>query len=65
MNQPPSLRGQKNDPFAYRETMRGIIGWSVSEQLHRIECPMLVIAGQKLIAPQLMKGRFLQARPKG
>jgi len=39
-------RWAENDPRAYREAMKAIIGWSVTEQLDRIECPTLVIAAE-------------------
>ena len=39
-------RWAENNPRAYREAMKAIIGWSVTEQLYRIECPTLVIAAE-------------------
>ena len=39
-------RWSENDPRAYREAMRAIIGWSVTEQLNRIKCPTLVIGAE-------------------
>jgi len=44
-------RWAENDPRAYREAMRAIVGWSVTEQLHKIECPTLVIAAEHDYTP--------------
>ncbi|GMR09717.1 MAG: alpha/beta hydrolase [Anaerolineae bacterium] len=44
-------RWAENDPRAYRDAMRAIVGWTVTEQLHRIECPTLVIAAEHDYAP--------------
>lgn len=41
-----SDRWAENDPRAYREALNAIIGWSITEQLHRIECPALLIAAK-------------------
>lgn len=39
-------RWAENDPRAYREAMKAIVGWSVTEYLQRIACPTLVIAAE-------------------
>lgn len=39
-------RWAENDPRAYREAMRAIVGWSVTDQLHKIESPTLVVAAE-------------------
>ncbi len=44
-------RWSENDPQAYRKSMRAIIGWSVTDQLHRIECPALVITADDDYTP--------------
>ena len=37
----------ENDKDAYMASMRGAIGWSVVDQLHEIQCPVLVIAADE------------------
>ncbi|HEY70203.1 MAG TPA: alpha/beta fold hydrolase [Anaerolineae bacterium] len=44
-------RWAENDPKAYLEAMKAIVGWSVTEQLHRIACPTLVIAAEHDYTP--------------
>jgi pimeloyl-ACP methyl ester carboxylesterase len=48
-------RWAENDPRAYREALRAIIGWSLTEQLHRIECPTLVVAAEDDYTPMEAK----------
>ena len=44
-------RWAENDPRAYIEAIRAIVGWRVTEQLHKIECPTLVIAAEHDYTP--------------
>ena len=37
-------RWAENDPRAYRDSMQGLLGWSVTEQLSSIECPTLILS---------------------
>jgi pimeloyl-ACP methyl ester carboxylesterase len=46
-----SDRWAENDPKAYLEAMKAIVGWGVTEQLHRIGCPTLVIAAEHDYTP--------------
>jgi len=45
----------ENDPRAYQEATKAIIGWSVTEQLDRITCPTLVIAAEYDYTPVEVK----------
>ena len=44
-------RWAKNDPRAYQEAMRAIVGWSVVDRLGDIGCPTLVIASDNDYTP--------------
>jgi len=44
-------RWSENDPQTYRKAMRAIIGWSVTDQLHWIKCPTLVITAENDYTP--------------
>ena len=48
-------RWAENDPRAYQEAMKAIIGWSVTEQLEQITCPTLVIAAEYDYTPLEVK----------
>jgi len=40
-------RWAENDPRAYRDAMRAIVGWSVMERIKDIACPTLALASDK------------------
>lgn len=40
-------RWEENDPRAYQEAVKAIAGWSVSDQLPAIPCPVLVVSGDE------------------
>jgi pimeloyl-ACP methyl ester carboxylesterase len=44
-------RWAENDPRAYRETGRAIVGWSISDRLEEIACPVLVITADQDYTP--------------
>jgi pimeloyl-ACP methyl ester carboxylesterase len=44
-------RWAENDPKAYMNSMKAIIGWSVQDQLDRIECPALVLTSDEDYSP--------------
>ena len=37
-------RWAENDPRAYRDSMQGLLGWSVTEQWSSIQCPTLIVS---------------------
>ena len=41
----------QNDPKAYQETMKALVGWSVTERLGEIEAPTLVVAADQDYTP--------------
>jgi pimeloyl-ACP methyl ester carboxylesterase len=59
-------RWAENDPRAYREAMRALVGWSVADRLGDIRCPTLVIASDQDYTPVSAKeayvARMLNAR---
>jgi pimeloyl-ACP methyl ester carboxylesterase len=48
-------RWAENDRRAYMESFRGCLGWSVSDQLHKIQCPTLVVVSDEDYTPVSMK----------
>ncbi|MBS1249185.1 MAG: 3-oxoadipate enol-lactonase 2 [Chloroflexi bacterium] len=58
-------RWAENDPRAYRESMRAILGWSVMGRLGEITCPTLVIASDEDYTPVEEKEAYLEQIPKG
>jgi pimeloyl-ACP methyl ester carboxylesterase len=48
-------RWAKNDPRAYQEAMKAIVGWSVVDRLGDIGCPTLVIASDNDYTPVTAK----------
>jgi 3-oxoadipate enol-lactonase len=56
-------RWAENDPRAYRETMKGLVGWSVVEDLGSIRCPTLVISADQDYTPVAVKQIFVERIP--
>ncbi|PKM05221.1 MAG: 3-oxoadipate enol-lactonase [Gammaproteobacteria bacterium HGW-Gammaproteobacteria-6] len=52
-------RWNENDRRAYLASLRAIIGWGVSQHLHRINCPVLVIAGDQDYTPVESKQEYV------
>jgi pimeloyl-ACP methyl ester carboxylesterase len=44
-------RWARNDPQAYRASMRALVGWSVLDRIGAIRCPVLVISGDRDYTP--------------
>ncbi|MCK5915165.1 MAG: alpha/beta fold hydrolase [Deltaproteobacteria bacterium] len=59
-------RWAENDPSAYRATLKAIIGWGVTEKLHKLNAPLLVIAAEHDYTPvsakSLLVSRVKQAQ---
>jgi pimeloyl-ACP methyl ester carboxylesterase len=58
-------RWSQNDPYAYRESLRAIAGWSVSDRLPEISCPVLVISSDADYTPVSTKEAYLEQIPNG
>jgi len=56
-------RWAKNNKKAYLNAMRGLINWDVTEQLHRITCPVLVVAADKDYTPISEKETYTAKLP--
>ncbi len=58
-------RWEERDPRAYSETLRGMVGWNVEEQLGTITCPVLVVGGDGDYTPTEIKAAYAQRIPQG
>jgi len=56
-------RWAENDPRAYREAMRALVGWSVADRLSEIRCPTLVIASDQDYTPVSAKEVYVSRMP--
>jgi pimeloyl-ACP methyl ester carboxylesterase len=54
----------ENDPRAYRDAMRAIVGWSVTDHLSEIQCPTLVIAADQDYTPVALKEGYAARMPR-
>ena len=53
----------KNDPRAYRDSLKAIIGWDVSTRLGEIHCPVLVVASDEDYLPLEDKEAYTARMP--
>ncbi len=56
-------RWAENDPCAYIEATRSLLGWDVTERLGSIICPTLVIAAAEDYTPVAVKEAYLRRLP--
>ena len=52
-----------NDPRAYRDSLRALIGWSVADRIGQIRCPVLVVASDQDYTPVEWKRRYAARIP--
>lgn len=52
-----------NDRHAYYAAMQGLVGWTVTEHLGRIRCPVLVIAADQDYTPVVFKQAYVDRLP--
>jgi 3-oxoadipate enol-lactonase len=52
-----------NDPQAYIESTRSMLGWDVTDQLHAIQCPTLIIAADQDYSPVAVKEAYIKLLP--
>jgi len=57
-------RWAENDRRAYLDSLRSMIGWSVSERLGEIKCPTLVIAADQDYTPVSLKQAYAAQLPQ-
>ncbi|MBN1146018.1 MAG: alpha/beta fold hydrolase [Anaerolineales bacterium] len=58
-------RWAENDPRAYGEAMKALVGWSVSEHLEQITCPVLVVTADQDYTPVEAKAAYVKRLPRG
>jgi 3-oxoadipate enol-lactonase len=58
-------RWAENDPRAYRDAMSALVGWSVSEHLEKIACPVLVVAADEDYTPIEAKASYVKRLQHG
>ncbi len=56
-------RWAENDPAAYIEATRSMLGWNVTDQLNAIQCPTLVIAADLDYTPAAAKEAYVKLLP--
>ena len=56
-------RWAENDGRAYRDTMKGLVGWSVTDRIGDITCPTLVVASDQDYTPVAVKEAYVQRIP--
>jgi 3-oxoadipate enol-lactonase len=57
-------RWAENDPRAYRDAMRALVGWSVTDHLGSIQCPTLVISADQDYTPVAAKEAYVARMPR-
>lgn len=57
-------RWAENDPRAYTNTLRAIVGWSVMDRIHQINLPTLVLASDGDYTPVSDKEAFVSKMPR-
>jgi 3-oxoadipate enol-lactonase len=58
-------RWAENDPHAYQEAVKAIVGWTVDEHLGLIACPVLVVSGDHDYTPPEFKAAYVERIPQG
>ena len=56
-------RWAENDPSAYIEATRSLLGWDVTARLGAIACPVLVIASDQDYTPVALKEAYVKLMP--
>jgi 3-oxoadipate enol-lactonase len=58
-------RWAENDPRAWLDSFKAIVGWSVSDQLEKITCPVLVVAAEQDYTPVSTKEAYIEELTRG
>jgi 3-oxoadipate enol-lactonase len=56
-------RWAENDPEAYVEATRSMLGWDVTDRLSALQCPTLVIAADQDYSPVALKETYVKLIP--
>lgn len=57
-------RWAENDARAYSDTLRAIVGWNVTDRIHKINLPTLVVAADGDYTPVSVKEAVVQKMPQ-
>lgn len=52
-----------NDPKAYKAATNALLGWSVSDRLDRIQCPLLIVSADMDYTPVAFKEAYMRQLP--
>ena len=53
----------ENDPKAYIESTRSMLGWDVTDRLNSIQCPTLIVASDQDYTPVAVKEAYVKLLP--
>ncbi len=56
-------RWAENDKRAYQNSMNALVGWSVSDRIEHIDCPVLVVAADQDYTPLESKATYTRRMP--
>lgn len=56
-------RFAQNDPAAYLHSLKALVGWTVTDQLASIRCPVLVVASEHDYSPVAAKEEYVRRFP--
>lgn len=56
-------RFAQNDPQAYLESLKAVVGWSVANRLQSLACPVLVVSADHDYTPVSAKERYVRRLP--
>lgn len=56
-------RWAENDARAYQDTLRAMIGWSVTDKLNKIQCPTLILTADQDYTPITVKEEYTKLIP--
>jgi pimeloyl-ACP methyl ester carboxylesterase len=56
-------RWAENDPDAYIEATRSVLGWNVTDKIGSIQCPTLVISADQDYTPPALKEAYVRLMP--
>jgi len=57
-------RWAENDPRAYIEATRSVLGWNVTDKLEKIKCPTLILAADQDYTPVATKEAYVKLIPQ-
>lgn len=57
-------RWSENDPRAYADTFRAIVGWNITDRIHKIDLPTLILAADGDYTPVSDKEKIVSHMPQ-